>query len=525
MALGERDGWGANILFDPTEVCLLHQLHRVKASQLEAQALVGMCYCMSKLFRSGTLWSAFADNLAKLVDQLCERVLSPPPAGETHDRIHRVFTLLYQMDGAHHDRKGGGKSALFQDVPFLLAMDNSGMENKNRFVHHCWTDSGRPCCHDLADTKAKMVRPYWNIFAAHSFPVASLSRWTHIRTVLAIIAAGFVARNILVASLLPALAVSSDPELAAAAINIASLGSGDADRQVEHSMRKFKVQQSLVDPSTPYQVAIVYLTCSVLDRMVYHPMGGSAGADRARRPGTLAKADQPIHIKSLMLEVRQSRGEYLQLLKGFSTEGSRSGDLLGAMGVSPAMARSGDCVRFMRKLCLGMSCGVFRRMEICLASWPYKLWPIVDGSTTEEGKQAIAQEFLAARPCCLGYFAGRLRALLDTEAKLRGPLGAMVLTVWLRTLTWSVYGCEREHGSIRRLVGGGGANSGPLRCSPWRPESAFWKKRAGSTWKGCVKILGRTQALRLGFPSDLALATGVFRRTLLSPTSATIPWR
>lgn len=90
IATGERDCWGASILVDPTEVCLLHQIRRIKASVLEAQATIGMAYCLSRLVRSGTVWAAFADNLTKIVEQSCERLPLVKPPAEAAQLAERV---------------------------------------------------------------------------------------------------------------------------------------------------------------------------------------------------------------------------------------------------------------------------------------------------------------------------------------------------------------------------------------------------------------------------------------------------
>lgn len=260
-------------------------------------------------------------------------------------------------------------------------------------------------------------------------------------------------------SLLPALVVQSDAEGAAAEVSIASLGAGDADWQLEHSVRNQKLHRWLGCLETPYQVAGVLLTTTVLDRLVYDLMGGNS--DAPKRPGTLARAEQPIQIKLLLTEVRDCRGRVLHMVQGFLSESSPSRELMSAMGVPPAVATSPECSRFLRRLVLGMSCGVFRRLEIRLSAWPYRLWTLVDPQATAETKGDVARALFAALPCCLGFFAHRVRNLLGTEAALCGTFGQLVLTMWLRTLVWSIYGCEREHGSIRRLVNG--STLGPAR--------------------------------------------------------------
>lgn len=47
--------WPQNMLVDPSQKCLLHQLHRAKTIQLEGHTLVSLAYCFAKLIRSGSI--------------------------------------------------------------------------------------------------------------------------------------------------------------------------------------------------------------------------------------------------------------------------------------------------------------------------------------------------------------------------------------------------------------------------------------------------------------------------------------
>lgn len=79
--LSEQDGWPTNVLIDPGQVCMLHQLHRVKTSCLEGHALVSLSYCFARLIRAGSILGAVADSMADHIKHNCKRVVRPPPAG------------------------------------------------------------------------------------------------------------------------------------------------------------------------------------------------------------------------------------------------------------------------------------------------------------------------------------------------------------------------------------------------------------------------------------------------------------
>lgn len=45
--IAERDQWPPSLLLDPQELCLLHQVHRVKTYTMESMALVGLRFCFA----------------------------------------------------------------------------------------------------------------------------------------------------------------------------------------------------------------------------------------------------------------------------------------------------------------------------------------------------------------------------------------------------------------------------------------------------------------------------------------------
>ena len=91
-----------------------------------------------------------------------------------------------------------------------------------------------------------------------------------------------------------------------------------------------------------------------------------------------------------------------------------------------------------------------------LSVFPWRLWHIVKPDASRAEKEQVAQDFFDLPECCLGYFCKRLRIVLPTPAALMGPQGLAIIHVWLRTLLWSTYNVEKEHGACRRLASGCG---------------------------------------------------------------------
>lgn len=460
-----RDEWPAGLLVDPQELCMIHQAHRIKVSCLEAQSMVGLLYCFSKLARSGAVYKDFTDQICEFVDSRLDIVVGAPPPAAATARSRRIFDLIYDLDGEHHSRgkDGARKSQLWHDVQALLELDNSGFSDTDRIVHYCVASGGKQCCQDAEDTKTKLKVAYIHLFVTRCWPEGTLSRWTHVRTLLGLVAAGFLCRGILRVALAPLLQVSEADGLhaqqAGEHLSADTAGAGLSDEVVQHRARKQKVQAWLVKPETPWQVAVVFLTTSILDRVTYFLMTGGKGA-KPLKPGSFAKSEMPIEMSGVWRLIRDCRSAFLGLLREFDEDDSPTRVLLRSMGVSDAAATSGPCVLFLRRHALKMSIGLYRRFEVRFRTYPYKLWVLVDDKTSAEVKRAAIEEFHGLPSCCAGWFGSQLQRLFPTEDSLSSPLCRIVLTTWLATLIFSTYACEAEHASVRRIVGG---SVGPAR--------------------------------------------------------------
>lgn len=456
--LSVRDEWPAQIVIDPQELCLIHQAHRIKVNCLEAQCMIGLLFCFSKLARSGALFKHLSDNICAFVDERLDIVHGMrPPAGATA-KSRELFDLIYNLDSDHHSRgmSGERKSQLWHDVHDVLAIDNSGFSSKHRIVHYCWAKGGQPCCEGAEDTRTKLKAAYINLFVSRCWPEGTLSRWTHVRTLLGLISAGFLCRGVLHTCLLPLLesseAMAQQAQAAGQELGAEVAGAGDADEVVQHRARKVKVQGWLSKTDTPWQVAVVFLTTSILDRVTYFFMTGGQGS-APKKPGSLAKAEHPIEMRRVWQLIRTCQVEYMALLDQFGESDSPPRRLLRSMGVSDDVATSSPCLLFLRRHVLKMSIGLFRRFELRLGSFPYKLWVLDDDRVSAHARQQVVEEFHDLPSCCAGWLGGQLKKLFPTKEALAGPLCRITLSTWLRTLIFSTYACESEHASVRRITG------------------------------------------------------------------------
>lgn len=470
-ALCEEEGWPSNILLDPSEKCLLHQLHRVKTRQLEGHSLVSLSYCFARLVRSGAVLGKMAGAITEFVESHCERRVQPPPAA-AKERAKQVFDILYTLDASHHvvhsaKAKGSGKSALLRDIEFMLAMDGGNMLDRGPMVHYCWqAETGQPCCKDRQECIDKMTAAYLNLFVCHSCPSGSLSRWTHVGAMFALLCSAFVCRDVFVTAALASLPASDNAEDRASGLQAGAIGAGDTDYAVVHAARVQKVKAWLTRPASRMQIGVLFVLVQGLDRIMYFLMGGNTrdGA-RSRRPGTTPRHEEPLPCRELLEHVSAAMASFLLFLQQWQEAGAPTTVLLQAMGVADSELAAESTWRFARRVCLGFSSGLFRRFVLRLSAYPYRLWVIADGTFPAEVCQAEADGFYQIAPCCAGFFGRRLRRLLPDSAALLSPLGRTCLATWLRTLVWSVYGCEKEHASCRRLLLGSGPSRSWTLCA------------------------------------------------------------
>lgn len=414
---------------------------------MESLSIISLLFCLSKLVRTGSVWPVFVDELSACIDHATDRIPFIAPPAEATEKSRKLFDLLYDLNSAHYNR-GGGKSLLHKDVEYLLSVDNGLMANRHRFVQYCHHPGKGVCCDSAADTKNKLKEAYSNLFLCHSFPTGTLSRWTHIKTLLCILLSSHICRNVLFKAALakdPATTADQEPTLSAG-----SAGAGDADQQLTHNIRKRKVLDFLGRQQTPRELVALYFATSATDRLVYFFMGG--GPDhQSRKPGTVPKSDQPILVRELLQEVNRCRSSLCETLRGVGDDGSMVHLLLDGVGCSEQERDSKESLLFFRRLCLQLSAGIFRRLELRLNSFPYKCWVLGDKAASDMDKRAAIDDFLAAPDCCLGWFGRRLRAVFGTQEALSSVFCQVVIMTWMRTLIFSIYSCERPRLSAQTL--------------------------------------------------------------------------
>lgn len=458
VGVSQRDAWPPGVMLDVSQVCLLHQVHRVKVQLIEVQNLVSLLFCLSRLVKAGAVLAAVTDFVVRLVQDNCRRVVQPPPANAAK-RSRAALDLVLRFEKGHHKRRGSaGLSTLVTDALELLRLDNGGFGGQ-RLTHYCWDPStGAPCCADRAETVARLTSAYLDFFVGHTIPTATLSRWTHINTVCSLMCCSYMCRNVFGDALTAALGADvASEEAAAKRASTAATGAGDEDAAHEHRARKSKVHSWISNPGTRLQMGCLLLLVQGLDDLTYLLMGGEQADGQHRRPGTQARAGAAaLPAGELVEKVRTVMQRFATHLKDFGGEGSESRLLFGALGMTAAAASSEECVRTLRRRMLGASAGVFRRLSLRLDGWPLRLWLLVEPGVPEEMRRGVAAEFSALPECCAGVFGAALQKLFPTVDRLLSEQAMCVIGTWVESLQWTVYSCEKEHASCRRLCRGEG---------------------------------------------------------------------
>lgn len=118
VGMAEAAGWPDNILIDGGQVCLIHQIQRLKCQLVDVHETVSLMYCLSRLSRTGAILHLVADHIAEMIARMCKRVVGPPPP-EAQSQSRRLLDILYKLDSTHHllfTKTGVRKSRLVRDT-------------------------------------------------------------------------------------------------------------------------------------------------------------------------------------------------------------------------------------------------------------------------------------------------------------------------------------------------------------------------------------------------------------------------
>jgi hypothetical protein len=246
-----------------------------------------------------------------------------------------------------------------------------------------------------------------------------------------------------------------------AALLAAALSGGELSEQYANAVRANRLVKWLLRrPQTLFEIIVLMVIVSIVDRITYTCMGGEGAVDvegRSRRPGTFAKCQQPIPIQTILDLVGSVRRELADVLRTWGQPGNPATDLFSAIGRADLL-RDPQVWKFARVQVTHFSAGIYRKFECLLRGPPFSLWPLAGTSNCSQAVQTrVMDGFMTMRRCKLSAFCMQLVDFFNSIPKhVRVKLIAWLIEVWLRTLIWSTYASEREHNSVRKLAVGMG---------------------------------------------------------------------
>ena len=102
-------------------------------------------------------------------------IVGPPP-GNIDFKLEFLTAILYDWAAPHHERKGGKKSYLYQDLKSLATIVN-GDVTQEAWQHYCWNPETRgPCCESAQETAERTTVACVNAFLVEGDPVPAESR-------------------------------------------------------------------------------------------------------------------------------------------------------------------------------------------------------------------------------------------------------------------------------------------------------------------------------------------------------------
>lgn len=424
--------------------CELHNLNNLKAGNQDYKELVTKLFGLANLMRSSDY---VAKSIARIQAAVQERLRFWPTGvadPECQTRNKMVLDGIFHLNNARHDRKGKdgkvtGKSQLWCDLQELLALETGDFSDAT--IEHVCTvdDAGRRCCKNRAHCVDRFVEIYVRLYFGRRWPIPATSRFTYVRTNMAMVMFGY-AHHMLLVDLIGQPKAQVEELLGAE-----NLGAQMSDFQLVHGLRQARVSEYFVqDPLTKARVAILSTVCEPVDDLIHKLFGGEEGP---------AKVHDLVAEEESLLVRAQDR--LVQLLDEWHMEDSATWRLMDS--ACPARASEAEeQVRHMaRRQVLIFAGALHRRVELPFANSPWDLHKLAcDKCGGNEEARRIAQErLLNSRPCDLSFFAERFRTRFPNAESLNSAGAEATLAVWEKLQMFTTKSSERQHASGKRVLG------------------------------------------------------------------------
>lgn len=431
------------------EPCLMHQVHIVKSSAFALGGLAATLYSSSKLMRLNYILHTLQDSIHDLVSQSLRVEFGPGPADPEDNEIMTMATLIFGIDGdqsiLYASQNGQKRATRFledlRDLCMVVQYDRAAQQ----WV--CHTSALRAADADIERRSSRVnfdeavtvvCSKLHNVLFSKAWPVAVLSRWTHVVEALKRVTFGAALGGILVKALgaLAGRLRIDDASVAAAEEDVARARAQAAGGEVDDSRAKrlsrvLRVSKFWSPKGVSWQTAVVLVCTVTIDRLAQRILGHSHQAV------TLSDLVDP--GRSV---VATTASQCLSLLQSWIAGGPWS--LLQYM--EAGAWRADAAVRaFTRRLIVALSCSLFHRLTLRLSQFPYRLQWILSPAVTGAERDAVCNNFIGARRECLPMGLRKLRDLVPEASQWQGDMGRQIVELLQKSMTFSTHPVELEH--------------------------------------------------------------------------------
>jgi len=431
-----------NGIYESTN-CEVHVTNRLKNAAKGVPSIVGKLFSLSNLLKFGSTLDAMIDHVEKIVGQEMRRVEAPPPVdGAT--QWHDVFDEVFKLSAEYHKRRGSSRtpdaaSELVSDVSALLEVLNDS-PTAMVWNHYCWNSATRqPCCQDLQDAQEKMTVRLVNVFVTPAFPRVTMSRFTYVLKALGRVLAGIVTKRIFPRCFNRGFD-SGTPAAQGDAPDIAEFGAGDTDLSELQGRRAKTVGAWLNSRSTTWEVAISFVTTSVLSELEYAIM-----------PDKGAKA--PVLVSTLLdrftSPIAVCLTAFVRLLQQWHFRRDGPWRLLGLMGFTSS---SQHMRRWARSQVLSQAAGVGFHHDDKYSALPWAMHKLINTQWSREEQDNIVEQMLEASDCCLPIACRHFRKIFATKEKMLSTAGLATLKAWAAGHVFHTLSSERGHAQERSAL-------------------------------------------------------------------------
>lgn len=424
------------------ERCSVHQMHIVKASCLVLTKLASMLYCVSKVLKLSRTLSGLRDMIFQVVSRrlVVRYGQQAPDVADLRDAALAIFGVDGNEDQIYFlDRHGNRKmTGYFKDICEMIEKSRFDVASKE-WVYYADVRCGvRPrLSHD--EMVHSIAMPICRIFVYRRWPTAALSRWVGVMECLKKACLGMMMMDILpesLAGLSGKLNIDERVIQEAAVENARRLLAGEEMNlnKAVHDSRVLKVSRYFGNFENKWQIVVILKAACIVDFMHWGLLGRGG-----RRPPADLHGLVDIN-KSLIAEALSA---CLCHLLEWRLDGRWA--LLKFFGMDAGHMANPESMRWARRVLLQVGAGIWLRMELRFASWPYRLQWLITDSTSEAEKDEVAQQFIDEPACCLGSFCKALRRVFGSVAELRCEECKSVIMMFIALVRFNTADTEREH--------------------------------------------------------------------------------